>query len=288
MSFIDDAYHITRADADLYVEQVGDRDGRAILYLHGGPGYSSYSFRDLLGDALEQHRMIYADQRGGGRSYTDTDFGLDDLGDDVRAVLAALDTPAATLLAHGFGGAVAVNTAVRHPDSVERLVLVNPWFSMPVLARTLQRTAARLADREEEALPADGLLDEAELADAAELADQAFGLAAAKRVFDALQFPHPAARLRLEHSDSNALSGPAESPGLRDPWHVDVTPLLGGLRLPVVMIAGRQDGTCVPAQAELGLERMPSALFSLVDGGHYPWLDDPETFLSVLAQALAS
>ncbi len=287
MAFTDTPFHITLEAADLYVERVGPEDAPPVYYLHGGPGYNSYSFRDLMGDSLEKHLMIYADQRGGGRSYADRPFGLADLADDVRAVLDALDLQKATLLAHGFGAAVATKFAVTHPERVDRLVLAGPWFSMPVLAREVQRTAARLVGNPNLALPAEEEISEGEGGAPADLVNEAFSMVAAKNIFDALEFPKPAARLRLEHSDSDALSGSLETPTISDPWDIDVTPLLEQLRMPVVILAGQADRTSVPVQVEAGLASIPHALLSLFEGGHYPWLDDPEAFTEVLEQALS-
>jgi len=67
--FLDEIFNVELPDADLYVERVGPADAPAVYYLHGGPGYSSHSFRDLMGDELEAYQVVYADQRGGGRSY---------------------------------------------------------------------------------------------------------------------------------------------------------------------------------------------------------------------------
>ncbi|MFA5595827.1 MAG: hypothetical protein WDA15_11140, partial [Trueperaceae bacterium] len=65
----DDIFNVARSDADLYVERAGPDGAPVVYYLHGGPGYNSHSFRDLAGDDLERFQVIYADQRGGGRSY---------------------------------------------------------------------------------------------------------------------------------------------------------------------------------------------------------------------------
>ncbi len=287
MAFTDTPFHLTLEAADLYVERVGPEDGPPVYYLHGGPGYNSYSFRDLMGDSLEQYLMIYADQRGGGRSYADRPFGLADLADDVRAVLEALNLDKVTLLAHGFGAAVATRFAATHPEMVDRLVLVGPWFSMPALAREVQRTAARLAGNPNLALPAEADIPEGEGGPPADLVNEAFSMVAAKKIFDALEFPNASARLRLEHSDSDALSGSLETPTVSDPWDIDVTPLLDRLKAPVVILAGQSDRTSVPGQVEAGLAALPHALLSLFEGGHYPWLDDPEAFTEVLEQALS-
>ena len=287
MAFLDTPYHIEREDADLYVEQVGPEEAPVLYYLHGGPGYNSYSFRDLIGDDLEGYRMIYADQRGAGRSYAGHEFGLDDLADDVATVLDALELPRASLLAHGFGALIAARFASRHGDRLERLLFVNPWFSMPLLARALQREAAVVSGRTEHALPPEEALADPGTLDAEELVDQAFEWVAAKQLFDRMEFPDPSSRLRLEHSDSEALLGPHASAMPTAPWKLEVLDELAGIEAPTVVMASREDHTSYPEQAEVGLERLPHALFSLLPGGHYPWIDGTDAFLSIVREGMA-
>ena len=286
MSWVDAPIHVRGRDADLYLEQVGPQEAPVVLYLHGGPGYGSFSFRDLMGDELGAFRMLYADQRGGGRSYAGGPFDVGDLADDVATLLRATRLERATLLAHGFGALVAVRAAVRHADRIERLVLVNPWFSMPLLARTMQRRAAHLAGRPDEALPPEEALAEPDALDPDGLTEQAFDLIPPKQLFDALEFPDPASRLRLEHADAVAQFGPQRSDAPEDVWRQSVLDDLQEVRCAVVALFGTRDGTSVPDQAEAGLARLPGATSGLVEAGHYPWLDDPETFVPLLLEAL--
>lgn len=286
MSLVDAPITVRTEDADLYLEQVGPQDARVVLYLHGGPGYSSFSFRDLMGDDLDRYRMIYTDARGGGRSYAGGPFGLDDLADDVATILRATRLERATLLAHGFGAVVATRAALRHADRIERLVLVNPWFSMPLLARTLQRRAARLAGRAEEALPPEEALEDADALDPEELSERAYAMLPPKQLFDALEFPDPSTRMRLEHADAVAQFGPQRNDAPEDVWRLSVLDELARLDAPVVALFGTEDGTSFPDQAEAGLARLPGATTAMVEGGHYPWLDDPETFVPLLLEAL--
>lgn len=288
MSWVDAPIHVRGRDADLYLEQVGPQEAPVVLYLHGGPGYGSFSFRDLMGDELGAFRMLYADQRGGGRSYAGGPFDLDDLADDVATLLRATRLERATLLGHGFGALVAVRAAVRHADRIERLVLVNPWFSMPLLARTMQRRAAHLAGRPDEALPPEEALAEPDALDPDGLTEQAFDLIPPKQLFDALEFPDPASRLRLEHADAVAQFGPQRSDAPQDVWRRSVLDDLQAVRCTVVALFGTRDGTSVPDQAEAGLARLPGATSGLVEAGHYPWLDDPETFVPLLLEALGA
>jgi len=284
--WLDDTFNVSRTDADLYVERAGPEDAEVVYYLHGGPGYNSHSFRDLAGDDLEQYQVIYADQRGGGRSYGRGSSDLGVLASDVAAVLGGLEVQRAALLAHGYGALVAVQVALDFPELVSGLVLVNPWLSMPLLAQDLNRTAVRLSSGEDGAAEPDADDGDVVLGEPSQLVDEAFGLVNPKVLFDALQFPSPSSRLRLEHSDAAALLGPAEEDEPVGVWALDQLPRLLELEQPVVVLVGRQDGTAFPTQAEAALERLPDALVSIVETGHYPWIDDPDAFTPLLLQAL--
>jgi proline iminopeptidase len=283
---LDDALHVVLDGADLYVEQVGPADAPPVLFLHGGPGASAHAFREILGDDLEAYRMVYADQRGGGRSYADVPFGLDTLADDVAEIARSLGLGRVSLLAHGFGAAVAVRTCRRHPGLVRGQVWLNPWISMPLLARTLQRRAAALSRRPAESLPPEGALADADELDPEALVDATFGSIGAKPLFDDLLFPEPAARLRLEHAESTVLLGPSESAFLEAPWRIDVRGELDACSMPIAVLVATGDGSCYPDQAEVALTHLPHALTALLEGGHHPYLDQPDTFVTTLLSAL--
>ena len=286
-AYLDEAYAVSAEGAELYAEVVGPRDAPVIFYLHGGPGYNSHSFRDLVGDELSRYLVVYADQRGGGRSPADGGVNLALLAEDVVTLLDALSISQTTLLAHGFGALVAATVAAEAPERVAKLLFVNPWVDMALLARTLQRSAAFMSGNTDLALPPEGALSEGEGADPEALLEQAFSWTASKSLFDALEFPKPSSRLRLEHSDADALFGLPAGELPTDVWSLEVRDLLPTLSLPTVVLAGREDQTSVPDQVEVVLERMPHALTSLLDAGHYPWLDDPDTFLALLHETMA-
>ncbi len=281
---LDETYRLDTPDAELYFELVGPPDAPVIFYLHGGPGYNSHSFRDLVGDDLGDFRMIYADQRGSGRSLADTgaDLGVAALADDVVAILDALRIPRATLLAHGFGATIAAAVTQRAPARIERLVWVNPWTDMPALAETLQLEAAKLGGRE---------VDETDLAELppAERVQEAVRAGGGKNLFDALLFRSAGSRMRLEHADAELFAELQESmlADWENIWELRAD--LDALRPfahPTVVMLGRFDRSCYPRQAERVLGDLPHALVSLLETAHYPWLDEPGAFEEVLRQAM--
>ncbi|WP_200940025.1 alpha/beta fold hydrolase [Aeromicrobium sp. Root495] len=70
-------------------------------------------------------RVVCVDQRGHGLSDRPlSGYAVEDLAEDLRRVLEALDLRDVTLVGHSFGGQVAFRLAATDPDRVARLVLV--------------------------------------------------------------------------------------------------------------------------------------------------------------------
>jgi N-formylmaleamate deformylase len=73
------------------------------------------------------------DVRGRGLSEAspDLDYGLDACAADVAALAQALGLESYRLVGHSMGGRIAVRTARRHPEGIERMVVVDPPVSGP-------------------------------------------------------------------------------------------------------------------------------------------------------------
>lgn len=289
--------------ADLYFEVTGPEDASAgeppIVFLHGGPGYNSYSFRELFGERLEGRRVVYLDQRGSGRSgaLEDTEQGaqtldLDTLVADVEALREYLGAERIVPLGHGFGALVALEYARRHPTRTPRVIVVNPWVHFPDLALTLLREASALRgtplDDPAGALRASTPEGEYSPVGGARV-EAAFSLLNARDLLNALQFRDAASRMRLEFTDTGGqLAGGGEvqealvTQGL---WEFEYPPFLQELRRPLFVIAGVHDRTSYPEQVEW-LADLGGADVTVLDAGHYPWLDDEDAFAEALEEAL--
>ena len=103
-------------------------DGKPVLLLHGsGPGVTAYANWRLTIPALSQHlRVIAPDLVGFG--FTErpesVSYDMDTWVGQAIGLLDALDIERAHLVGNSFGGALALALASRHPDRVERLVLM--------------------------------------------------------------------------------------------------------------------------------------------------------------------
>jgi pimeloyl-ACP methyl ester carboxylesterase len=97
--------------------------GKPLILLHGG--VNPDSFGGNLAELARGRRVIAVHLQAHGRT-PDTDRPLrsESLGDDVAALIGHLDLGKADVMGYSFGAAVALQTAIRHPEAVDRLVLV--------------------------------------------------------------------------------------------------------------------------------------------------------------------
>src|SRR6202049_4716026 len=105
---------------NLYYESHGA--GRPLILLHGGL-MSNETFGPVLPQLAERHLVIAPDLQGHGRT-ADIDRPLDIrlMADDIAALIDHLGLDKPDLVGYSLGGGVALQTAVRHPAKVRRLV----------------------------------------------------------------------------------------------------------------------------------------------------------------------
>lgn len=98
--------------------------GKPLILLHGG--ISPDSFGGNLAELAKGRQVIAVHLQAHGRT-PDTDRPLrpETLGDDVAAVIGHLKLGKADVMGYSLGSGVALQTAIRHPDVVDRLVLVS-------------------------------------------------------------------------------------------------------------------------------------------------------------------
>lgn len=126
---------------DLSVSRAGPSDGPPVLLLHGFPEDWS-CWRGQIGALADAGFDVLApDQRGYGESDKPAgvaSYALDRLADDVVRLIEAMGRSSMSLVGHDWGGVVAWWTAIRHPDRVDRLAILNAPH--PVAFRRYLRT----------------------------------------------------------------------------------------------------------------------------------------------------
>jgi pimeloyl-ACP methyl ester carboxylesterase len=104
------------------------RERPVVLLVHTGPGIDHSLYKAHIGPELARDaQVIYLDQRGAGRSdwSSPEHWTLDTWVEDLLQFCDALELERPIVLGTGVGGVVSLLYAARHPDRIERLVLVS-------------------------------------------------------------------------------------------------------------------------------------------------------------------
>jgi pimeloyl-ACP methyl ester carboxylesterase len=107
---------------ELYYEIHGQ--GSPLVMLHGGVNPSDM-FGAPLTEMARTHQVIAIHMRGHGFS-TDSDepWSYEQMADDVAALLGELGIEKTDVMGWSLGGGVALQTAIRHPDRLGKLIVI--------------------------------------------------------------------------------------------------------------------------------------------------------------------
>lgn len=108
---------------EFYYEIHGE--GSPLVMLHGGVNPSD-TFGAPLAEMAKTHQVIAIHLRGHGFS-TDADepWSYEQMADDVAALLGELGMEKADFMGWSTGGGVAIQTAIRHPEVVGKLIVIS-------------------------------------------------------------------------------------------------------------------------------------------------------------------
>jgi pimeloyl-ACP methyl ester carboxylesterase len=113
---------------NLHVMEAGQKDGPAIFFLHGFPEFW-YAWRKQISFFASKGYLVVApDQRGYNLSDKPTgieSYSIDELAKDVVGLIDAYDRKRIFLVGHDWGASVAWWAALKYPDRIEKLVIIN-------------------------------------------------------------------------------------------------------------------------------------------------------------------
>jgi pimeloyl-ACP methyl ester carboxylesterase len=118
----------------IHVADAGPADGAPVMLVHGFPQHW-WEWHELIGPlAGDGYRVLCPDLRGAGWSSAPRDrYFKTDMADDLASVLDRLAVGPARLVAHDWGGPVAILMMLRHPEKVTGffgLNTIGPWSKL--------------------------------------------------------------------------------------------------------------------------------------------------------------
>jgi proline iminopeptidase len=254
----------------LYHEELGR--GQVMLVLHGGPGFDHSYFRPDFDRLSTRTRLVYLDHRCHGRSGRPPveTFTIEQAADDAAGLLDLLGADRAVVLGHSYGGFIAQEFALRHPDRLAGLVLVDTTPGQLGSTEDPGFDQGPPPPREFVELITDQPRSDAEYA------------AAMPRLIPF--YLHRVSWAEVEPRMSGVVFSAealVRGMGVLRSWSsVD---RLGEIAAPTLVLVGRHDIPTSRQQSERIARRLPGAeLVVFDDSGHFPWWEEPDRFFAVL------
>jgi pimeloyl-ACP methyl ester carboxylesterase len=258
----------------LYYELHGS--GEPLVLVHGSWG-DARNWRLVVPGLAESFRVVVYDRRGHSRSERpDTQGSVDEDGDDLAALLEALDLAPAHVVTNSYGGNIALRLATRRPEVFRSLSCHEPpLFSLlegdPELRELLQRTA-----RSDQAVGRRIAQGDHEGAARQFVEEVAFGPGAWER-----ELPPELRAIFVDNAPTylDELEDPTSSGGDEA--------ALAQLALTVRLTQGSASPPTFPAVIDRLVELIPRVSREIINGAaHVPQLTMPERYVQVTTRAL--
>jgi pimeloyl-ACP methyl ester carboxylesterase len=254
-----DEYTIEIAEASVFYRRAPARDTE-VLYLHSVPTSSD----DWLA-LLELSGGLAPDLPGFGRTDKpgNLDYSLTAYVLFVERFLDALDVRKVVLVGHGWGAAIGLLFAQRHPGRVTRLAIIDAvplleGFEWPAIVRWTRRPGLG-----ELIMGSVNRWLLARILRAGAATPEAWPDDRVDAVWEQFDQGTQRAILRLQRSVDTAMLAASGQD-------------LAHLEQPVLVLWGEQDPWLPPSFADAYARRLPHATVERVAGaGHWPWLDLP-------------
>jgi pimeloyl-ACP methyl ester carboxylesterase len=285
-----------RKDAHLNIALAGDQRSPAVVLLHGFPE-SHRTWRALAPKLEDRFYLVMPDQlgfAGSDRPQDHQDYASDKLVGDLFELADALGLETFALVGHDWGGAIAWAAALKRPERLTRLAIINsphPWvFQKSLIEDSAQREASQYIS----AFRTPGFEDAVEA-----MGYDAFFEKTFSRHVDLATIPEPEKRQYLaEWSQPGGLTAMLNwyrgsklvvpAPGVTLPlpdWLLKAFPKI---EVPTLVIWGMKDAALLPTQLD-GLDELVDDLtiVRLSDAGHFaPW-EAPDEVAAALEPFLA-
>jgi proline iminopeptidase len=246
--------------------------GTPIVVLHGGLGLDHQYLRPALDSWGDFARLVYLDHRGNGQSDTPGDWEeitFEAMTNDIESLRSALGIDDVILYGHSYGGFIALDYALRHPERLRGLVLGS--------------TAPHL--RSEPRIPPDA--DPGAVAAFGEILSGPMGSddqwADTWRRALPLYWPKMDAALAADIHDRTHYSAAAWNRSAQLLADYDMSDALPQIQTPTLLLSGDQDFLTGPASHEELRAGLPNSELVVFEGaGHFPFLSARDQYRSAV------
>lgn len=261
--------------------------GDPIIVIHGAPALSQDYLLPYLASLSEHNCVIFYDQRGCGYStseITEKQINVATFVEDIESIRKSFNFDKITLLGHSWGGFLAMEYAIQHPDSMHKLILIS---TMPASQEEFTLSIAEVTKR---LAPLQNAIQETESSDLYKSGDPATVEKAFKIIFQTYLYnSDDIKKLNFLLPRQGVLSGFKTFELLCNAIFMkpyDLFHKLSSIKCPTLILHGDSDPFSYH-MAEHIQRTIPNSKFIKIDHcGHFPYVEQPQIMFPAIKEFL--
>ncbi|MEO5582633.1 MAG: alpha/beta fold hydrolase [Saprospiraceae bacterium] len=271
-------------DKSLFYYHTGK--GEPIVFIHGGPGLNHSYFLPYTNRLASTYHLIYYDQKSCGQSEVPVDTNamrLDAFVNDIEAVRQKFGLKKIHLLGHSWGSLLAIKYALKYPQNLASLILVNPTAISSQDVREASKIVNGKFDFTDQ-MTRTQIIESSEFKSGSPLAmEKLFRLGfrqnmAQKNLADSIQLNLP---------EDFAKRNASLKYLFKDLSDYDLYPSLKNISTPTLIVEGDQDAG-LGASEKIRNQISASTYIIIKEAGHFTFIEQPAAFDSILKSFIGS
>lgn len=268
----------------LFIREIGN--GSPIIVVHGGPGLNHSYFIPHLNSLATKYRLIFYDQRACGNSsgnIDSTQMSLNLFVEDIEEIRKSLKLGKIALLAHSWGGLVAMNYASKYSKNISAFILSNSVS--PQFGEFEKETNERLKLR----IPAEDSVLRSDILKSADF--KSGDLQVYTNLFKlsfkpSFYYSSSLKKMQLILPDDFLTKRKALFFMTKELSAYDFYDNLKTISCPVLVIHGGYDGMPLELSQKIHKHIDRSRLIIIKNAGHFPFIDQPKKYSAIVGAFL--
>lgn len=259
----------------LYYKTIGQ--GAPILVIHGGPGLNHNYLYANLKPLSKNYQLIFYDQRACGQSSTKVDTAsitLDNFIEDIEGLRKAFGLKKLILMAHSWGGILAMKYAIKYPDKVKALILVDATAASSKLNAQANQILAGRFTVEDSIERANIIKTHGFQKREPEAIEKLMKIGFKHEFYDTTFIDSLHLSLNKNFAETNRLLQYLA----KDLTSYDLHPELQKIKSPTLLIYGDDDPLLELAGKNIHQSIVGSELEIIAHSGHFPFIEKPDAF----------
>jgi proline iminopeptidase len=266
---------------ELFIKIIGK--GEPLLLIHGGPGLNHQYFLPSILNLSKQYQLIFYDQRGCGQSSANQDaksMTISRFVEDIEAIRQYFGIQQLNLLGHSWGGFLAMQYAIKYPQNLKSLLLLNSSSASQEFRQA--NFKLQLSKESEEVKKEKELIKSSEDFKAKKISayERFFQVNFKTTLFnpslsDSLHFGLPS-----NYLEANKLLYLL----FNDLQDYDLHPKLALVKCKVLIVRGDSDGIVKESDEKIrqSFTNAKAELIEMKNCGHFPFLEKPAEFYQII------